>query len=153
MNPMLHTKIVPIVFPTALLDAAAATTTEIDRSGFDYCSIYVRVGASDIAATVCKVQESDTTGTNFTDVPGADLSSAVDIEGNATALPSATDDNTFKVIHLDLRGRKRFLDLSLTGGDGTTGAWYYAFAILSRAKQGPVTNAGCAGTGGVVVAV
>lgn len=154
MHPMLHTKVVPIVFPTAISDNASPTTTEIDRDGFDYCTIYLRIGATDIAMAACKVQESDTSGSNFVDIAGTDLNSGTtDIEGNTLALPSATADNTFVVIHLDCRGRKRYLDLVLTSGNGTAGSWLYAFAILSRAKQAPVTNVGCAGTGGKVVAI
>lgn len=153
MHPMLHTKVVPIVFPTAISDNASPTTTEIDRLGFDYCSIYLRIGATDIAMAAAKVQESDTSGSNFTDITGTTLDGSTDIEGGTLALPTAGADNTFIVWHIDCKARKRYLDLVITAGNGTAGTWLYAFAILSRAKAGPVTNAGCAGTGGKVVAL
>lgn len=153
MNPMLHTKVVPIVFSEAIVDDAALTTTEIDRLGYDYCSIYIRVGTTDIAAVTAKVTHSDTAGSGHADITGATLDGGTDIEGGTTTLPSATADNTFRVIHLDCRGLKRYLDLSLTAGNGTAGSWFFAWAILSRAKQAPVTNTACAGTGGVVVCV
>lgn len=151
MNHMLYTKVVPIVFSEAIVDNAALTTAEVDRLGFDYCSIYLRVGTTDIAAAVCKIQETDTSGSAYSDV--VDLASATDIEGGATAVPSGTADNTWRVIHIDCRNRKRYLDLALTAGDGSAGSWFFAFAILSRAKQAPTTNVGCAGTGGVVICI
>jgi hypothetical protein len=147
--PLLKTKPVSIAFSEALVDNAAITTTEIDRLGYDWCSIYLRPGTTDIALTVCKVTHSDTAGSGHADMTGANLDAgATDIEGVAAALPSATADNTWRVIHIDCRDKKRYLDLSLTVGDGTAGGFYHAFAILSNGDNHPLTNAGCANTSG-----
>lgn len=149
----IHSKPVAVAMPTALVDNSAVTTTEVDTDGFDYCSFYVYIGATDIALTDLVVQETDTAGSGYTDVTPTDFtsSSQVDVEGTALALPSATADTTWRVIHINLVGRKRYLDLDITVGDGTAGGWYYAFAILSRGKAQPLTNAGLAGTSGIAV--
>ncbi len=149
------TKPVIITAPTALADNTSPTTTEIDTDGFDYLSVYVYIGATDIAMTALKMQETDTSGSGYSDVSGTDFSSSsnLDVGGTALALPSATADTTWRVIHLDLRGRKRYQDLVMTIGDGTAGGWYYAFGILSRSRNQALTNAGLAGTSGIAVVV
>lgn len=155
MNHMLSSKPVAVVFSEAISDNAALTTSEIDTLGYDYCSIYVRIGTSDIAMAALKVQESDTSGSGFADIDETDFSDSTqtDVEGTALALPAADSDNTFRVIHIDLRARKRYLDVSLTSGNGTNGSWIFCMAILSKAAEGTITNAKLAGTSGVAVVV
>ncbi len=118
------------------------TTTEIDTVGFDYAEIYVVLGATDIAMTELKVTESDTSGSGHADISGLVYGTDNDIEGNASALPSDTDDNKLFKFEIDLRARKRYLDLSGTVGNGTTGTFVTAFAVLSKADEAPVTVAG-----------
>lgn len=132
-------KIVRITAPAAILDNASATTNEVDTSGYNYCTIFVDVGATDIAATALKVQESDETGTGFADVTGLVYGTSTNTAGSTSTLPSATSDNTLFGFDIDLRARKRFLDLVLTGGDGTAGAYFTAYAVLSRGSETPTT--------------
>ena len=154
MLPIL-TKPVAITMPTALADDTSPTTTEVDTDGFDYLSVYLYIGATDIALTALKVQETDTSGSGYSDVSGTDFSSStnLDVGGAALALPSATADTTWRVVHINLTGRKRYLDLAFTVGNGTAGGWYYAFGILSRSRNQALTNAGLAGTNGICVVV
>lgn len=125
-------KIVPITPPGAIVDNAAITTTEIDTLGFDYCDIYVFLGALDIAVAALKISQSDVAGSGHADITGGDYTGA---------FPSATDDNKIYAFHVNLLGKKRYLDLVLTGGDGSTGTYATAFAVLSRAKEHPNTAA------------
>ncbi len=127
-------KIVLVTPPGGLLDNASALTAEIDTLGFDYADIYVLIGATDVAMSALKLQESDVSGSGFADVEGGNYAT------NAT-LPSATADNTVHAFHVNLLGRKRFLDVVATGGDGATGAYITIFAILSRGKEAPNTAA------------
>ena len=145
MSKLHDAKFVQVIAPAAIVDNASFTTNEIDTLGFNYATIIFNLGATDIAMTALKVQESDTTGTGFADITGADLSSATDIDGSATALPSATDDGNVIGIQMDLRGRKRFLDLVATAGDGSTGTFGAAICVLSQADVAPesVSAAGC----------
>ena len=131
-------KIVPITPPAAIIDNASLVTAAIDTAGFGYVDIYAWLGATDIALTVLKVQESD----------ASDMTGAVDVTGlvfgatGAPALPAATDDNKLYGFHVALGGsRKRYLDLVATVGDGVAGGFVVAFAILSRAAEMPSTAA------------
>lgn len=119
--------------PQAIVDNASWTTNSIDTVAngvkFDYLTIVVQLGAMDVAMSALKVQTSDTDG-SYADLSGT-------IGGTDFTLPTATDDNKFVVFNIDLRGKKRYFDLVATGGDGTTGTYLSAMAILSRGKVGP----------------
>jgi hypothetical protein len=88
----------------------------------------------DIAMAVAKLQMSNTDG-SYADVTGGDFSVS------PATLPSATDDGTWVAWHVNLVGKKRYFDVSLTTGDGAAGTYLAAFAILSRGEQAPATAA------------
>lgn len=122
-------KIVPVTNPGAIVDNAAFNTATIDTLGFRFVTVVVILGALDVALTALKLRESN----------AADMSNAVDVAGAdfsllPATLPTATDDNKSYAIQIDMRGRKRYLDLSMTGGDGTLGTYATAFAILSKGE-------------------
>lgn len=125
-------KIVAVTNPGAIVDNASFTTATIDTIGFRYLTIVIMLGALDVALAAFKLSESD----------AANMSGAVDMEGadfsvSPATLPAATDDNKLYAIHVNLIGRKRYVDLTLTGGDGTAGTYAASFAILSRAAEVP----------------
>jgi len=120
-------KYVAITPPAAIVDAASYTTTSVDTKGFKKCRIVAFIGATDIAMTALKVQESDD-NSSFADITGATF----------TTLPSATNDNTFWAIDINMDGsRKRYLDLVATAGDGAAGTYLAAWAELSGAEEMP----------------
>jgi hypothetical protein len=131
MKETLTEKVVAITPPAAIVDNAAFTTTEIDTIGFRHLTIYVLLGALDIAVAAFKATQSDTAGSGHADITGADFSVL------PATLPAATDDNKIYAIHIDLLGKKRYIDLTLTGGDGSTGSYACAWAVLSRAEEAP----------------
>ena len=133
-----NTKWVSVTPPAAIVDNASLTTASIDTAGYEYCEIFLYLGAMDIAMTALKVQESDNDST-YSDVTGLVYGTSNGISGSASSLPSATDDNKCFKFEVDLRGRKRYLDLVATCGDGAAGTYATAFAILSRASDYPVT--------------
>lgn len=134
MFDLQNCKFVNVTPPAAIVDNAAFPTASIDTKGFRAACIIVQLGALDIAVAAMKLRESDDDST-YTDVSGADFSVS------PLTLPSATADNNLYGIFVDLRGRKRYLDLSLTGGDGTTGSYASVLAILDRAEETPDTAA------------
>lgn len=141
MNPLQHKK-VAITPPGAIVDDASWTTAEVDTIGFDYCIIWCLLGASDIAMAALAVTESDTSGSGHANVTGLVFGTSTNTDGSTSTLPSATDDNKFFGFLIDLRGRKRYLDLTATAGNGSTGTYLTAWAELYRAEQLPVTAAG-----------
>lgn len=134
MIDALNQKVVFLTDPAAIVDNAAFTTTVLDCLGVEFVTIVVRLGALDIAPTVFKLRESDDDST-YSDVPLGDFSVL------PATLPAATDDNKSYAVQVNMLGRKRYLDLSLTGGDGTAGTYAVAFAILSRMQTTPSTAA------------
>lgn len=125
-------KFVSITPPGAIVDDASYTTASVDTKGWDYLTVVTYLGATDIAMAALKLQTSDTDG-SYADLTGADYS--------VTTLPSATDDNKFFLIEVDLRGKKRYFDLVATAGNGAAGTYLTAFAILSRGSKGVSSDA------------
>lgn len=135
----IQNKVVGITPPAAIIDNAAVTTAAVDTLGYTVCEIFVYLGATDIALTALKLQECDTSGGTYVDIDGTVYGTDADISGATSTLPSATDDNKFFKFEVDLKGRKRYIDLNATVGDGTTGAFVTAFAILSAPSEMALT--------------
>jgi hypothetical protein len=55
MNELQHAKYVQAIPPAAIIDDSSATASEIDASGYDYLTIVLNLGATDIALTALKV--------------------------------------------------------------------------------------------------
>ena len=147
MIPVQGTKLVNLTPPGALVDDASLTVAELDTKGFDYCQIILILGATDIACTAAILTESDTSSSGHGNITASNFSGQTDLDGNTAALPSATDDDGFFVWELDLLKRKRYIDATITVGNGTSGGYYAVIAILSRAQEPPtsVSGKGCTG--------
>jgi hypothetical protein len=140
MNSAQHDKFVSITPPAAIVDNSSYTTTAVDTKGFAYLRVFAYLGATDIAMTALKLQESDDSGmSGAADITGLVYGTSSNVAGSTSALPSATDDNKCFVFEVDLRGRKRYIDLVATAGDGSAGTYLAAFALLSRAGDVGVT--------------
>ena len=133
-------KLVSVTPPAAIYDNASLTTASIDTRGYKYCRIVVYLGATDIAMAALKVQESDTDG-SYADVTGLVFGTSTNVAGSTSTLPSANDDNKFFVFEIDLRNRKRYLDLVATAGDGAAGTYAAAWAELYEGEDLPDSTA------------
>ena len=133
MQRLQDIKIVKVTSPGAIVDNAAFTTAIIDTKGWDEALWVVQFGAMDIAAAALKLTESEDSGmSGAVDISGADFSVS------PATLPAATADDTFFGIHVKLGGsRKRYQDLSLTGGDGAAGSYASVFVILAKGEASP----------------
>ena len=120
------------IAPAAIIDNASATATAIDCAGASYLEIPVQFGATDIAVTALKLEESDASGSGYADITGASFSAGSNVDGVALALPSATDDNQPHVFQVNLVGRKRYIRVVCTFGDGSAGGFVAATARLSN---------------------
>ena len=141
MINILTNKFANAVIPVAIVNNTTIAATAVDTLGFDYATIVVQLGATDIALSAFKLTECDTSGGSYTDVTGAIFGTSVNDTGSTSTLPSATDDNKLFVFSVDCRARKRYLKLAATVGNGSTGAYMSAIAILSRGEQGTRTAA------------
>jgi hypothetical protein len=132
MQILQNCKFINVTPPGAIIDNAAATTASVDTKGWNELMFLVSLGALDIAVTAFKVQTSDTDG-SYADLSGADFSVS------PLTLPAATDDNKLYAVFIDLRGKKRYFDLSLTLGDGAAGTYVSVLAVLTDGNQAPNT--------------
>lgn len=139
MNQLQASKYSQVIAPAAIVDNASFVTNEIDSLDFDYLTVIVNIGATDIAMSALKLQSSDSSGSGFADIDGLDCNGDTDIDGNAAALPSASDDNNLVLFQVDLRGQKRYFDLVATAGNGSAGTFASAVAILSKGAVSPVS--------------
>lgn len=125
-----------------VLDNATATSYVIDTAGVDYVNIDVVIGATDVALTALKVQESDVATDSTTLDTGADITGLVYGASGAAALPTATDDNKIFSFEINTQGRKRYLQLVAVAGNGTTGVAIAAHYNANKVANQPLTNAG-----------
>jgi hypothetical protein len=145
MIPAQNTKILAMIQPEAITNNTSFTTLEIDTKGWDYAQIIFQLGETDFAMTALAVTEADVTATSHANITGLITATSANIDGDTSAFQTATDDDTIALFEIDLRGRKRFLDLTATIGNGSAGGFASAICILSRAEQSPTTMAqrGC----------
>lgn len=138
MNAQGRVKYVAVTPPAAKVDNAAFTTAAVDRKGWNRVSFVGIFGDIDVNVASASVRESD----------NSDMSSPTTIATGGTdfALGTAAgSDNDIHVIDVDCRGRKRYLDFEITGGDGSTGTFLTIIAILSDPEIAPNSAAerGC----------
>jgi hypothetical protein len=127
-------KTVAVTNPGAIVDNAAFTTATIDTRGYAFLTVIVILGALDVALAALKLRESNASDmSGAVDVVGADFSVA------PATLPAATDDNNLFAIQVTLKGRKRYVDLTMTGGDGAAGTYATVIAQLSQAAESPAS--------------
>lgn len=138
-----------VIAPGVIRDNAAFTANVIDTAGASEVTILFQLGATDIPMTSLRLQSSDTNGSGWVDVPGlvygTSLSSIPNADGtySVSTLPSATDDNRIFVFHINnMSGIGRFLNLVATAGDGATGTYASAVAILGKVDSLEFTQAG-----------
>ena len=137
-------KVVRLVAPVAV-DDATATSQECDTLGFRYAVITAHIGNIDIALSALKITECDTSGGTFADITGLRFGTDENVAGSTSGLPSSTDDNKFWEFDIDLRGRKRFLKVVATVGNGSVGAVLTVIAQLFRPDDAPdsASDRGC----------
>ncbi len=133
-------KYVTAIAPAAILDNTSASATAIDCIGYSHLEIPIQLGATDIDVTVLKLEESDASGSGYADISGATFSAGSNVDGVTLALPSATDDNQPHVFQVNLVGRKRYIRVVCTFGNGSVGGFVAATARLSDANYLPPTS-------------
>lgn len=141
MNTLQEVKTVAAVLPAARVNNNSFTAATIDTAGFNTLLVDVQLGATDIAMTALKLQESDDSGmSNPTDIAGCVYGTSTNPDtGTTSALPSASDSNKLFQFYVPLKGRKRYIKLVATAGNGTAGTFLSASAKLGDALAVPNT--------------
>jgi hypothetical protein len=139
MQNLAATKAAILVSPQSSVNP---TESYVDTLGFDSALVLISLGATGASGiSALKLQESDASGSGYTDIVDFDGDSTyTDIEGGTLALPGAGNDDEVWVVHIDLRGRKRYLQCVV---DSATNASVLGVtAVLGRAGESIATNAG-----------
>lgn len=134
MNHVGATKVVLATPPAAIVDNAAVVTAAIDTKGYDHLTVMLTIGAIDIAPASSSLRQSDS----------SDMSSPTTIATGGTdyTLATAADsDNEVHIFEVDLRGKQRYIDFEITGGDGAAGGYFVVHGILSKPQTAPVSAA------------
>lgn len=118
--------------------AAATATARIDTLGYDYLSIGVRLGTSNVVSnkpTVLKLQEADTTdATNMANITGFVGGTDFSIpNANTAATAVLQNDHMFNV---DLRARKRYIGVSVSPA---TTQLVKVVGVLTKGEAAPNT--------------
>lgn len=136
-----NTKTVMLIQPQAIKDntewvgSNGSTPVNLDTQGFNYLTVYFALGATDIAMTELSIYESDSSASGYTVIDATDSAAN-------SVLPAADDDNKIYAFRIPLGGsRKRYFRIEAIPGDGTSGSYAVAWAVLSRADQAPNTAA------------
>ena len=129
-----------IIVARALTNSATASAN-VDTNGADYATIVVNISSevntNAVGPTISLLESDDTTVTNFATI-------TPNITGDAIAAKPI-------VYGIDLRGRKRYLRLTISTGTATNDnhAGVSADLILSRLKNAPAGTVGVVSTNGV----
>jgi hypothetical protein len=130
MNNVQAGRVVQLVTSAKITDGATASGY-MDTIGFRYATVIVNLSAregTDAAASTVSIQQGDTTSAYVTNGLQANQT-----DGNAAARNH--------VIHVDLKGKKRYIKVALTAGTSTgSDLTVGAVAILSKAEQMPVST-------------
>lgn len=142
-------KYINVIAPNVIRDNASFTANVIDTAGASEVTVLFQLGATDIAMTALKLQHSDTSGSGYVDIAGLVYGTSNNAVPNAdgtysvSTLPSATDDNKIFALHINnMAGLGRYLNLVATAGDGATGTYASAIAILGKHDSLNLTSAG-----------
>lgn len=145
---MIHSQNHKVVaeLPTAAVGATATATLTIDCIGYDHLSMTVlrASNASTVFANVVKVEESDESSANFTNVTA--------LVGGGTggfSIPAVSNTNAVAVMKMDIdtRAKKRYLKVSYTPGASANVA---IVGRLGRAEESPTSNSDAGVIGRVV---
>lgn len=146
-----HVKNFVMIAPAALATAATATNAILDTSGFRSALITVAFNAASATnsnATLASIslQESDQSSatSSFTTISGGGGLTAASGTSFAIGVNNQTSSGAVLQYAVDLRGRKRYLQLIATNGTAANVTHIAAVASLSRAEQVPnsATEAG-----------
>ena len=136
MLHFLNMRVDQVVASQAIKDNTGWTTTEVDTKGCSAVHFLIQLGATDKAMAALKIQESETSGSGYADITGADFSVS------PATVPSATDDNKNFCVTVNMTAnRKRYLELVATAGNGTAGTFLVCSVIKERLNDGPATAA------------
>ena len=119
-------------------DNTSFTVAELDTKGYDELLLIIAFGNVPADTSAVTLTESDTAGSGHANVTAGVVGTAADIDGTTSVLPTAAaGDGDVIIMQVDLRPRKRYLDMTITAGNGSgTVTECAVIAVLGRAGSG-----------------
>lgn len=119
-------------------DNTSYTVTELDTLGYDELLYIVAFGNVPADVGALTLTESDSAGSGHANITASVIGTAADMDGTTSVLPTAAaGDGDVVMFQIDLRNRKRYIDATITAGNGGgTVTECAVIAILSKAKTG-----------------
>jgi hypothetical protein len=133
---MIHAQNLKVVAHTsgpAVVGSTATVSLVVDRKGYDYASVLVMKSAAAAAtsfASVLKVEESDASGSDYSDVTAL----VKDGTGGFTMAAVSTTAASVVKMDVDCKARKRYLRVTMTPDVTATVS---VVAMLSRGEEYP----------------
>ncbi len=131
-----------IVIAYGSIATSATTTAQIDTLGYDYCTVDIMFDSSATASnnprTITLAENDTTVVTDFADITEF-------VGDTAFTIPDMAATAQLVRFNVDLRGRKRFLELSLAAS-ADAAALMGANAHLSRGELGAFAATGYSAT-------
>jgi hypothetical protein len=126
-------KAIQLLNPGAVTtDKVGSSTYRVDTQGFESCTFFLLAGTYTDGSYAFKITESATgANSSFTDVAVGDILGSI-----ANHTSGATQNTVYKIGYL---GNKRYCALEIDQTSASTGAVYGIVAILSRAREVPVS--------------
>lgn len=141
MVPGSNFKRVGVVFPQAIKDntawvgTTASSPVVIDTAGYNYMRVVWMSGATDIAQTSLIIVSDDDSAL------GSTTARYTFGSGSNMALPTATDDNKFWDLGIDLtKNTERYWGITAAAGNGTVGAYGVCWVELYRGDEVPISD-------------
>lgn len=133
------------IAPSATNSSSTSTTTAFDTAGYDYLELVFSQGtvSTGLTLSTLALQEGDSSTTATTNITGAIAGTSTPLFASAGAgsnLPSSSTNGTLQVFNIDLKGRKRWMNLSAIASS-STGLPCDAIARLSRSERAPESAA------------
>lgn len=125
----------PVIAPAVVTDNTAQVGTAVDSLGYDSVTYVIQTGTlADADATfTALLQESDLSGSGYTDVADVDLI-------GTEALASFIFSDDAKCFKIGYKGAKRYTKLTVTPASNTGNAPLSAIAILGHPMSAPTSN-------------
>ena len=120
------------------VDNTSFTVAELDTVGYQELLLVISFGNVPADTSAVTLTESDTAGSGHANVTAGVIGTAADMDGTTSVLPTAAaGDGDAIVMQVDLRPRKRYLDLTITAGNGSgTATQCSVVAVLGRPLEG-----------------
>ncbi len=138
MNPSQNVRSVVAIGSQSIVGGTGAVGNPVDCRGYDYATFHINIFCATATSipTSLSVQHADVTeSTSFVALAGFPITSG--LPGTVNTSTAVT--NSYAVVGVDLRGKRRYLRLAVIGGTSANDT--SAVCVLDNPGQAPISAA------------